>query len=84
MIFWETMHPILGDAPPDNALETLEAEDSSSGGADEGSDGEGDGDVVKPEYYFFVGGVGVQYSLDHWLRISFDTANNYLGWVTIT
>ena len=42
--------PFLGDDPPDNVSGSPGVEDSSGGGADEGSDGEGDGDVIKPEY----------------------------------
>lgn len=42
--------PFLGDDPPDNVSGSPGVEDSSGGGMDEGSDAEGDGDVIKPEY----------------------------------
>lgn len=42
--------PFLGDDPPDTAAGGAGVEDSSGGGVDEGSEEEGDGDVIKPEY----------------------------------
>ena len=42
--------PFVGDDPPDTTAGGAGVEDSPGGGVDEGSEEEGDGDIIKPEY----------------------------------